>query len=80
MNINSSQRLFSVLIHLQTTLSRTPSRNTHSTIMSNQASWIPAATKQVSVGPADTYTPGPNELLVKIKSIAFTPIEAKIQK
>jgi NADPH:quinone reductase-like Zn-dependent oxidoreductase len=48
--------------------------------MTNQASWIPAATKQVSVGPADTYTPGPNELLVKIKSVAFTPIEAKIQK
>jgi NADPH:quinone reductase-like Zn-dependent oxidoreductase len=48
--------------------------------MSNQASWIPAATKTVSVGPADTYTPGPGELLVKINSIAFTPIEGKIQK
>ncbi|KAL1594343.1 hypothetical protein SLS60_010103 [Paraconiothyrium brasiliense] len=48
--------------------------------MANQASWIPAPTKQVSVGPAETYTPGPNELLVNIKSVAFTPIEAKIQK
>ncbi|KAK7187791.1 hypothetical protein DPSP01_010839 [Paraphaeosphaeria sporulosa] len=48
--------------------------------MANQASWIPAATKQVSVGPAETYTPGPNELLVKINSVAFTPIEAKIQR
>ncbi|KAF1976202.1 GroES-like protein [Bimuria novae-zelandiae CBS 107.79] len=48
--------------------------------MANQASWIPAPTKQVSVGPAETYTPGPNELLVKINSVAFTPIEAKIQK
>lgn len=48
--------------------------------MANQASWIPAPTKPVSVGDAETYTPGAGELLVKIGSIAFTPIEAKIQK
>ncbi|KAF2637606.1 GroES-like protein [Massarina eburnea CBS 473.64] len=48
--------------------------------MSNQASWIPAPSAQVAVGDAETYTPSAGELLVKVHSIAFSPIEAKIQK
>jgi len=58
----------------------TTTRFLHTKTMANQASWIPAPTKPVSVGDAETYTPGAGELLVKIGSIAFTPIEAKIQK
>jgi NADPH:quinone reductase-like Zn-dependent oxidoreductase len=48
--------------------------------MANKASWIPAPTAPCAVGDAETPTPGPGELLVKIRSIAFSPIEAKIQK
>ncbi|KAF2742515.1 GroES-like protein [Sporormia fimetaria CBS 119925] len=48
--------------------------------MENKAAWIPAPKTDISVGDADTPAPGPGELLVKVKSIAFSPIEAKIQK
>jgi NADPH:quinone reductase-like Zn-dependent oxidoreductase len=48
--------------------------------MSNKAAWIPAAKAQLTVGDAETYTPGTGELLVKVRSIGFNPIEAKIQK
>ncbi|MCJ1250091.1 hypothetical protein MMC30_007317 [Trapelia coarctata] len=48
--------------------------------MSNQASWIHAAKAPVVLGDAEIPTPGPGEILVKITSIAFSPIDAKIQK
>ncbi|KAF1960690.1 GroES-like protein [Byssothecium circinans] len=48
--------------------------------MTNKAAWIPEAKANVAVGDAATYTPGANELLVKVRSIAFSPIEAKTQK
>lgn len=48
--------------------------------MSNQASWIKEARADVILGPADVYTPGPGEILVKNECIGFNPIESKIQK
>lgn len=49
--------------------------------MENRAAWIPAAKAPVEVKD-DTEIPTPMqaELLVKIKCIAFSPIESKIQK
>ncbi|KAK4166874.1 chaperonin 10-like protein [Cladorrhinum sp. PSN259] len=44
------------------------------------AAWIKAKNGTLEVGPADTPTPGPGELLVKISFIAFSPIEARLQK
>ncbi|KAF7587223.1 hypothetical protein BBP40_007536 [Aspergillus hancockii] len=34
----------------------------------------------VEIGPAQLYTPGPGDVLVKIESIGFNAVEAKIQK
>ncbi|KAF2746175.1 putative alcohol dehydrogenase [Sporormia fimetaria CBS 119925] len=48
--------------------------------MSNQAAWIKEKHANVELGPADKYTPGDGELLVKVEVIGFNPIEAKIQK
>lgn len=48
--------------------------------MSNQAAWIKEARSNVTLGPADVYTPGPGEILVKNEWIGFNPIESKIQK
>ena len=51
--------------------------------MVNKAAWIPAAKATVEAKDDDaTQLPEPTgvELLVKVKSIAFSPIEAKIQK
>ncbi|KAH8722612.1 chaperonin 10-like protein [Phaeosphaeriaceae sp. PMI808] len=48
--------------------------------MANKASWIQAPTAEVSVGDAEIPIPGPEEILIKVNSIAFSPIEAKIQK
>ncbi|PVH92179.1 hypothetical protein DM02DRAFT_620099 [Periconia macrospinosa] len=48
--------------------------------MANQASVIPAASAQVELQDVEKYTPGPNEVLVKVRCIGFSPIEAKIQK
>lgn len=43
------------------------------------AAWIPSKHAALEVGPAETPTPGPGELLVKVKFIAFSPIESKLQ-
>ena len=51
--------------------------------MANEAAWIPAAKAQLIVkDETETPTPTPSEgeVLVKVKSIAFSPIESKIQK
>ncbi|PVH93618.1 GroES-like protein [Periconia macrospinosa] len=48
--------------------------------MANQASVIPAATAKVELQDVEKYTPGPNEVLVKVHSIGFSPIEAKVQR
>jgi len=48
--------------------------------MSNQASWIHAAKAPVVLGDAKIPIPGPGEILVKNNCIAFSPIDAKIQK
>lgn len=48
--------------------------------MANQAAVIPAAKAQIELQDAETYTPGPNEVLVKVHSIGFSPIEAKVQR
>ncbi|KAK3987344.1 chaperonin 10-like protein [Cladorrhinum sp. PSN332] len=44
------------------------------------AAWSKRKDAALEVGPADTPTPGPGELLVRIKFIAFSPIEARLQK
>ena len=44
------------------------------------AAWIKTKHAALEVGLAETPTPGPGELLVKIKLIAFSPIEARLQK
>ena len=48
--------------------------------MENQAAWIGEARADVKVASAEMYTPGVNEILVKNESIAFNPVEAKLQK
>lgn len=48
--------------------------------MANQASVIPAPKANVELQDVEKYTPGPNEVLVKVRSIGFSPIEAKVQR
>ena len=49
--------------------------------MKNQAAWIPAAKAQIVVKDDDEIpTPGEGEVLVDVKWIGFSPIEAKIQR
>ena len=48
--------------------------------MSHQAAWIKEQHANLVVDKASTPTPGPGELLVKVQAIAFSPLEAKIQK
>lgn len=48
--------------------------------MSHQAAWIKEQHAQLVVDEASTPTPGPGELLIKVKTIAFSPLEAKIQR
>ncbi|KAK4940570.1 hypothetical protein LTR10_019329 [Elasticomyces elasticus] len=48
--------------------------------MSHQAAWIKEQHANVVVDAAPNPTPGPGELLVKVKVIGFSPLEAKIQK
>lgn len=48
--------------------------------MSNEAAWIPKATAPCEVGPADMYTPGPDEVVVRVRAAAVNPMEAGIQK
>jgi NADPH:quinone reductase-like Zn-dependent oxidoreductase len=48
--------------------------------MSHQAAWIREQHADLVVDEAQTPTPGPGELLIQVKVIAFSPLEAKIQK
>ncbi|CAI6337455.1 unnamed protein product [Periconia digitata] len=48
--------------------------------MANQAAVIPAPKAQIEIRDAEKYTPKSNEVLVKVRSIAFSPIEAKVQR
>ena len=53
----------------------------HSLIMLNQASWIPAAKAIVYLDDkTEIPKPEPGEVLVKVRCIAFSPIDSKIQK
>lgn len=45
----------------------------------NQAAWLPAKASALKVGPAEAYTPGPDELLVENKAVAINPVDWKIQ-
>jgi len=48
--------------------------------MSHQAALIKEQHADLVVDKVSTPTPGPGELLVKVKVIGFSPLEAKIQK
>ncbi|KAJ9607195.1 hypothetical protein H2200_008267 [Cladophialophora chaetospira] len=48
--------------------------------MSHQAAWIKEQQATLVVDEAPTPTPGPGELLIKVKVIGFSPLEGKIQK
>jgi len=48
--------------------------------MTHQAAWIKEKHANLVVDEASTPSPGPGELLVKVKIIGFSPLEAKIQK
>ncbi|ROV95630.1 hypothetical protein VSDG_05333 [Cytospora chrysosperma] len=44
------------------------------------AAWIRSKHAALEIGPAETPVPGPLELLIRVKFIAFSPIESKLQK
>lgn len=46
----------------------------------NQAAWIKSPKTDVVVEPTQKYTPGTEQVLVKVESIGFNPVEPKIQK
>lgn len=48
--------------------------------MENEAAWIKEPNANVEIGPAKLYNPSYGEILVKVQSIGFNPVEAKIQK
>ncbi|OJZ82080.1 hypothetical protein ASPFODRAFT_198294 [Aspergillus luchuensis CBS 106.47] len=48
--------------------------------MDNQAAWIKSPKANVVVEPTPKYSPGPEQVLVKVESIGFNPVEPKIQK
>ena len=48
--------------------------------MNHQAASIKEQYANLVVEKAPTPAPGPGELLVKVKVIGFSPLEAKIQK
>ena len=48
--------------------------------MANLAAVIPAAKAPLEVQEVETYTPGPQELVIKNEVIAFNPVEFKIAK
>ncbi|KAF2837127.1 putative alcohol dehydrogenase [Patellaria atrata CBS 101060] len=45
--------------------------------MANEAAWIDALNTPLRVAPAEKYTPGPNEILVKNEVIGINPLEGK---
>lgn len=48
--------------------------------MSNNAALIKEKHARLTVGPSEKPNPGAGELLVKVAVIAFSPIEAKVQR
>lgn len=48
--------------------------------MSHQAAWINTKHARLQVRAVDTPKPGHGEVLVKVKAIAFSPIESKMQR
>ncbi|KAJ5810303.1 zinc-type alcohol dehydrogenase-like protein [Penicillium pulvis] len=48
--------------------------------MDNQAAWITSPKSTVEIGPAPKYIPDAGQVLVRIESIGFNPVEPKIQK
>lgn len=50
------------------------------TNMSHQAAWIKKPHGDLVIEEFPIPTPGSGELLVKVSVIAFSPLEAKIQK
>jgi len=48
--------------------------------MNHQAAWIKEPHAALVVDEAPMPTPGPGEMLVRVKVIGFSPLEAKIQK
>lgn len=49
--------------------------------MANEAAWIPAAKSDLHLDDkTKTPQPGPGEVLVKVRSIAFSPIDYKMQR
>lgn len=48
--------------------------------MANQAAWIKAPKANVEIGSTQNYTPGAEQVLVRVESIGFNPLEPKIQK
>jgi NADPH:quinone reductase-like Zn-dependent oxidoreductase len=48
--------------------------------MANESSWIKEPKANVEIGSAQMYTPGFGDVLVKVESIGFNPVEPKIQK
>ncbi|GFF46270.1 zinc-type alcohol dehydrogenase-like protein SACOL2177 [Aspergillus lentulus] len=48
--------------------------------MTNEAAWLKEPKANVEIAPAPMYTPGPGDVLVKVESIGFNSIDAKIQK
>lgn len=44
------------------------------------AAWIKHKHAPLELGPVETPTPGPGEILVEVRFIAFSPIESKQQK
>ena len=48
--------------------------------MANQAAWSKEPKADLVVGPADKYTPGAGEMLVRNECIALSPVDFKNQK
>lgn len=48
--------------------------------MSHQAAWIKEQYASLVVEDVMTPSPGPGELLVKVKAIGFSPLEGKVQR
>jgi NADPH:quinone reductase-like Zn-dependent oxidoreductase len=46
----------------------------------NQAAWLTAKGSKLSVGAADFFRPGPQEVLIKNRAWAINPIDWKMQE